>query len=101
MAAPFLRQVYVSGAVPLAAMVNVALCPAVTVWLAGCMVTEGATGLLPPVVPVVTPAQPADAIATATTSAAAKVAAKVDWCILPALAFRKNLCEPPRIFRAT
>jgi hypothetical protein len=34
----------VSGAVPVAAAANVAVCPAVTVWLAGCVVMVGATG---------------------------------------------------------
>jgi len=34
----------VSGAVPAAVTVNVAVCPAVTVWFAGCVVIVGATG---------------------------------------------------------
>ncbi len=33
-----------SGAVPAAVTVNVAVCPAVTVWFAGCVVIVGATG---------------------------------------------------------
>jgi hypothetical protein len=33
----------VSGAVPVAETLNVAGCPAVTVWLAGCVVIDGAT----------------------------------------------------------
>jgi hypothetical protein len=32
-----------SGAVPLAAAVKLAVCPAVTVWLTGCVVIAGAT----------------------------------------------------------
>jgi len=34
----------VSGAVPAAVTVNVPVCPAVTVWFAGCVVSVGATG---------------------------------------------------------
>src|SRR5258708_19904948 len=41
--APFFQS-YLSGAVPAATTVNVAACPAVTVWFAGCVVTVGATG---------------------------------------------------------
>jgi hypothetical protein len=41
---PFFRHWYVSGAVPAATTVNVAVCPAVTVWFAGGVVVEGATG---------------------------------------------------------
>src|SRR5260370_17227932 len=33
-----------SGAVPAATTVKLAVCPAVTVWLAGCVVIVGATG---------------------------------------------------------
>src|SRR5216683_3427917 len=38
-----------SGAVPLATTVNVAVCPAVTVWFAGCVVIVGATVVAVPV----------------------------------------------------
>jgi hypothetical protein len=34
----------VSGAVPAAVTANLAVCPAVTVWFAGCVVIVGATG---------------------------------------------------------
>lgn len=40
---PFLLHTYVSGAVPVAATVNEAVFPAITVWLAGCLVICGAT----------------------------------------------------------
>ncbi len=38
-----------SGAVPVATTVNVAVCPAVTVWFAGCVVIVGATVVAVPV----------------------------------------------------
>src|SRR5260370_20689150 len=41
---PFFCHWYVSGAVPAAVTVNVAVCPAVTVWFAGWVVIVGATG---------------------------------------------------------
>src|SRR5260370_1018546 len=41
---PFFCHWLLSGAVPVATTVNVAVCPAVTVWLAGCVVIVGATG---------------------------------------------------------
>src|SRR5258708_39755268 len=41
--APFFQS-YLSGALPAATTVNVAACPAVTVWLAGCVVPVGPTG---------------------------------------------------------
>src|SRR5260370_31910049 len=44
MFAPFFCHWYPSGAVPLATTVNVAVCPAVTVWFPGCVVIVGATG---------------------------------------------------------
>jgi hypothetical protein len=44
--APFLLHWYVSGAVPVAATVNEAVFPAITVWLAGCVVMAGATVVL-------------------------------------------------------
>src|SRR5260370_603811 len=43
MFAPFFCHWYPSGAVPVATTVNVAVCPAVTVWFAGCVVIAGAT----------------------------------------------------------
>jgi hypothetical protein len=46
MAVPFLLHWYVRGAVPLAATVNEAVFPAITVWLAGCVVIAGATEAL-------------------------------------------------------
>jgi hypothetical protein len=42
-AVPFRFHWYVIGAVPLAATVNVAVFPEITVWLAGCVVMDGAT----------------------------------------------------------
>ncbi len=42
-AALFLLHWYVMGAVPVAATVNEAVFPAITVWLAGCVVIAGAT----------------------------------------------------------
>jgi hypothetical protein len=45
-AVPFLLHRYVSGAVPVAATVNEAVFPAITVWLAGCVVIWGATVVL-------------------------------------------------------
>src|SRR6266550_627738 len=44
MAVPLCLHRFLNGAVPVATTVNVAICPAVTVWLAGCVVIEGATG---------------------------------------------------------
>src|SRR6266700_7205291 len=44
MTVPLSLHCYLHGAVPVATTVNVAVCPAVTVWLAGCVVIEGATG---------------------------------------------------------
>src|SRR5438093_11491104 len=44
MLAPFFCHWYASGAVPLATTVNVAFCPAVTVWFPGCVVIAAATG---------------------------------------------------------
>src|SRR5258705_3241556 len=41
---PFFCHWQASGAVPAAVTVNVAVCPAVTVWFAGCVVIVGATG---------------------------------------------------------
>src|SRR5260370_18540811 len=41
---PFFCHWYVSGAVPAAVTVNVAVCPAVTVWFAGWVVIVGAAG---------------------------------------------------------
>ena len=41
---PFFCHWYVSSAVPAAVTVNVAVCPAVTVWFAGWVVIVGATG---------------------------------------------------------
>jgi hypothetical protein len=41
-AVPPLFHWYVMGAVPVAAMTNVAVCPAITVLLAGCVVMDGA-----------------------------------------------------------
>ena len=43
MATPFFFHWWVKGPVPLAVTENVAVCPAVTVWFAGCNVTIGAT----------------------------------------------------------
>ena len=43
MAAPFFCHWYVRGDVPFAATVNVAVCPAVTVVLAGCALKVGTT----------------------------------------------------------
>src|SRR5438094_667167 len=43
MFAPFFCHWSLSGAVPAATTVNVAVCPAVTVWLTGCVVIVGAT----------------------------------------------------------
>ena len=40
----FLLHWHVSGVVPVAATVNEAVFPAITVWLAGCVVMAGATG---------------------------------------------------------
>jgi hypothetical protein len=45
-AAPFLLHWYVMGAVPLAVTVKEAVFPAITVWLAGCVVIAGATEAL-------------------------------------------------------
>src|SRR5579859_483847 len=42
MFAPFFCHWYPSGAVPAATTVNVAVCPAITVWFAGCVVIVGA-----------------------------------------------------------
>jgi hypothetical protein len=42
---PFFFHWYVRGAVPVAPTVKVAVWPAVTVWLAGCDVIEGATAV--------------------------------------------------------
>ena len=42
-AVPFMLHWYVIGAVPLAATLNVAVFPAITVWLTGCVVMKGAT----------------------------------------------------------
>jgi hypothetical protein len=44
MFALFFCHWYVSGAVPAATTENVAVCPTVTVWLAGCVVILGPTG---------------------------------------------------------
>ena len=44
-AAPFFCHWYVKGCVPEAATVNVAVCPAITVALAGWLVTLGGTAL--------------------------------------------------------
>jgi hypothetical protein len=47
MAAPFLLHWYIMGDVPVAATAKDAVFPAITVWLAGCEVMEGAeTGLV-------------------------------------------------------
>src|SRR6266446_1820068 len=46
---PFFRHWQFSGAVPVATTVNVAVCPAVTVWLPGCVVIVGATAVAVPV----------------------------------------------------
>src|SRR5437867_13047311 len=43
MFAPFFCHWLPSGAVPAATTANVAVCPAVTVWFAGCVVIVGAT----------------------------------------------------------
>src|ERR1700691_3935897 len=43
MTAPFFFHSYVRGAVPAAVTLNIAVCPAVRVRLAGCAVMEGAT----------------------------------------------------------
>src|SRR5256885_12300925 len=45
MAVPFFCHWSLSGAVPVATTVNVAVCPTVTVWLAGWVVIEGAVAL--------------------------------------------------------
>jgi hypothetical protein len=52
MFAPFFCHWYVSGAVPLATTLNVAVCPAVTVWFTGCVVIAGATELAEKFTPV-------------------------------------------------
>jgi len=44
MFALFFCHWYVSGAVPAATTENVAVCPTVTVWFAGCVVMLGPTG---------------------------------------------------------
>jgi len=45
MLTPPLRHWYVNGAVPPAVTEKEAVCPAVTVWPAGCVVMEGAVAL--------------------------------------------------------
>jgi hypothetical protein len=45
MFAPFFCHWYLSGAVPAATTVNVAVCPVVTVWFTGCVVIVGATAV--------------------------------------------------------
>src|SRR6266581_4840190 len=54
---PFFCHWYPSGAIPVATTVNVAVCPAVTVWLAGWVVIEGAAGD-PLLVPATYPPHP-------------------------------------------
>src|SRR6267143_2934739 len=49
MLAPFFCPWSLGGAVPAATTVKVAVCPAVTVWFAGCVVTVGAEDAAPPV----------------------------------------------------
>ncbi len=46
MLAPFFCHWYASGTVPVATTVNVAVCPAVTVWFTGCVEIAGAVALL-------------------------------------------------------
>ena len=47
MATPFLYHWYVSGPVPLAETLNVAVCPTVTVWLTGWLTANGVTAFEP------------------------------------------------------
>ena len=56
---------------PDAITLNVAVCPAVTIWLTGCDAIVGATGLFPlfELLDEITPAQPADASAARTALA--------------------------------
>jgi hypothetical protein len=55
-AAPFFCHWYLSGDRPFTATEKVAVCPAATVWLTGCVIMDGATATLPG--PLTNPAHP-------------------------------------------
>ena len=70
MLTPFFCHWYVKGAVPVAVAENMADCPTLTVWPAGCSVNAGAVEFVE-AGPITLPMQPHNVSANAKTNAAA------------------------------